>query len=95
MAIPSPATRPQRFGKHKPTPGSDLWGEAADIRIEPPSLSMPLPGAAASVIKSVAWPERVETGAAGGSRANWRCGNLLFPQLFLSSGAWGKEQKLR
>lgn len=49
MVIPSPAV-PQQFGQHKPTPGNDLQGEAADIHLEPPSQPMPLPSAATSVI---------------------------------------------
>lgn len=46
---------------------------------------MLLPGAAASVIKRIAWLERGETGAAGGSTAKRRGGNLQLPPLGLFS----------
>lgn len=61
MATPSSAV-PQQFGKHKPTPGSDLWGEAANIHLKSPSQSMPLP--ICNYNKRVAWPQSGETGDA-------------------------------
>lgn len=93
IPIPSPAT-PQRFGKHKLTLGSDLWGEAADIRIEPPSPSMPLPGAAASLIKSCVAREGRNWGH-WGKHSKLEMGKFVISTAFLVLCSLSNKHKLR